>query len=72
MSREMKNGIVLMLLGIALVAVPFFLRMKDHQQSNVYMEAFEEEQDEKTEKSEKKKDALYWRRVLSGLLKYRA
>lgn len=68
MSREMKNGIVLMLLGIALVAVPFFLRMKDHQQSNVYMEAFEEEQDEKTEKSEKKKDALLLEESVIGIV----
>ena len=74
MKRRIKKDIVLILLGVAIVAIPFLLRMKEQERSNRYMKAFEEEQNEEKQnkKDHKKKDSLYYRRVLSGLLKYRA
>ena len=69
MKRRIKKDIVLILLGVAIVAIPFLLRMKEQERSNRYMKAFEEEQNEEIIK---RKIPFYCRRVLSGLLKYRA
>ena len=44
MKRRIKKDIVLILLGVAIVAIPFLLRMKEQERSNRYMKAFEEEQ----------------------------
>ena len=52
MKRRIKKDIVLILLGVAIVAIPFLLRMKEQERSNRYMKAFEEEQNE--EKQNKK------------------
>ena len=68
MSREVKYGIVLMVLGIALVAVPFFLRGKDTMQAEKYMEVLEEKQDEKTTEGKKKKDALLLEERVIGIV----
>ena len=74
MKRRIKKDIVLILLGVAIVAIPFLLRMKEQERSNRYMKAFEEEQNEEKENKKiiKRKIPFYCRRVLSGLLKYRA
>ena len=45
MKRRIKKDIVLILLGVAIVAIPFLLRMKEQERSNRYMKAFEEEQE---------------------------
>ena len=69
MSREMKNGIVLMLLGIALVAVPFYLRMQENNQTDMYIKAFEEVADEEeAETGKKKKDALLLQENVIGII----
>ena len=69
MSREMKNGIVLMLLGIALVAVPFYLRMQENHQTDMYIKAFEEVADEEeAETGNKKKDALLLQENVIGII----
>lgn len=60
MKRRIKKDIVLILLGVAIVAIPFLLRMKEQERSNCYMKAFEEEQNEEkqSKKDHKKKDSL--------------
>ena len=60
MKRRIKKDIVLILLGVANVAIPFLLRMKEQERSNRYMKAFEEEQneEEQNKKDHKKKDSL--------------
>lgn len=60
MKRRIKKDIVLILLGVAIVAIPFLLRMKEQERSNRYMKAFEEEQneEEQNKKDHKKKDSL--------------
>ena len=68
MSNNKKTGIIMICMGIALVAIPFYLCMQDNQQSNVYMEAFEEEQNEKTTESKKKKDALLLEESVIGIV----
>ena len=45
MKRRIKKDMVLILLGVAIVAIPFLLRMKEQERSNRYMKAFEEEQE---------------------------
>ena len=58
MKRRIKKDIVLILLGVAIVSIPFLLRMKEQERSNRYMKAFEEEQNEEKQnkKDHKKKD----------------
>lgn len=58
MRKRIKKDMILILLGIAIVAVPFLLRMKEQERNNRYIEAFEEEQDhEKQNKEDHKKKA---------------
>lgn len=60
MKRRIKKDMVLILLGVAIVTIPFLLRMKEQERSNRYMKAFEEEQNEEKQnkKDHKKKDSL--------------
>lgn len=61
MSRGNKKAIVCITLGIAIAAIPFFLRTQEKERNNRYIDNFrqEEEQDEaKSKKNDKKKTAL--------------
>ena len=41
-----KKAVFLILMGIAIAAVPFLLRMREQQRAGQYMEQFEEDGDE--------------------------
>ena len=70
MKRRIKKDIVLILLGVAIVAIPFLLRMKEQERSNRYMKAFEEEQNEEEQnnKDHKKKDSLLLQEGVIGII----
>lgn len=70
MKRRIKKDIVLILLGVAIVAIPFLLRMKEQERSNRYMKAFEEEQNEEKQnkKDRKKKDSLLLQEGVIGII----
>ena len=65
-----EKDIVLILLGVAIVAIPFLLRMKEQERSNRYMKAFEEEQneEEQNKKDHKKKDSLLLQEGVIGII----
>ena len=70
MKRRIKKDIVLILLGVAIVAIPFLLRMKEQERSNRYMKALEEEQNEEKQnkKDHKKKDSLLLQEGVIGII----
>ena len=70
MKRRIKKDIVLILLGVAIVAIPFLLRMKEQERSNRYMKAFEEEQneEEQNKKDHKKKESLLLQEGVIGII----
>ena len=70
MKRRIKKDIVLILLGVAIVAIPFLLRVKEQERSNRYMKAFEEEQNEEKQnkKDHKKKDSLLLQEGVIGII----
>ena len=70
MKRRIKKDMVLILLGVAIVAIPFLLRMKEQERSNRYMKAFEEEQneEEQNKKDHKKKDSLLLQEGVIGII----
>ena len=70
MKRRIKKDMVLILLGVAIVAIPFLLRMKEQERSNRYMKAFEEEQneEEQNKKDHKKKDSLLLQEGVIGIV----
>ena len=70
MKRRIKKDIVLILLGVAIVAIPFLLRMKEQERSNRYMKVFEEEQneEEQNKKDHKKKDSLLLQEGVIGII----
>ena len=70
MKRRIKTDMVLILLGVAVVAIPFLLRMKEQERSNRYMKAFEEEQNEEKQnkKDHKKKDTLLLQEGVIGII----
>lgn len=56
-----KKTVILILMGIAIAAVPFFLRMREQQRTGQYISQFEEEEDEESEETgnRKKKASPY-------------
>ena len=74
MSRKKVNtGIVIMVLGIVVMAVPFIMRWIGEYRSNQYISHFEEDKDEKQDEEnpahEKKKDALLNEEGVIGIIK---
>ena len=55
MSRGRKNALCLVIIGIALIAVPVFLRRLNDDRTRQYIEAFEEKEKDDGEGQEKKK-----------------
>ena len=57
MGRGRKNALCLVIIGIALIAVPIFLRRMNDDRTQQYIEAFEErEKDDGKGKDKKKTD----------------
>lgn len=56
-----KKVNIFIVVGIAIAAVPFFLRVQEQQRAEQYMNQFEEDEDEESEKngSRKKETSLY-------------
>ena len=55
MRKNGRSAICFILLGIAIVVIPFLLRMRREQDTKMYVNEFEEEEHE--EKADKKKDS---------------
>ena len=55
MGRGWKNALCLVIIGIALIAVPVFLRRMNDDRTKQYIEAFEEKEKDDGEGKEKKK-----------------
>ena len=56
-----KKAVIFILVGIAIAAVPFFLRMRERQRTGQYINQFEEEENEESEETgnRKKKASPY-------------
>lgn len=56
-----KKTVILILIGIAIAAVPFFLRMREQQRADQYINQLEEEEDEESKETgnRKKKASPY-------------
>lgn len=56
-----KKAVIFILVGIAIAAVPFLLRMREQQRAGQYINQFEEEEDEESEETgnRKKKASPY-------------
>lgn len=55
MRKKGRSAVCFILLGIAIVVIPFLLRMRREQDTQMYIKEFEEEEHE--EKTDKKKDS---------------
>ena len=55
MRKNGRSAVCFILLGIAIVVIPFLLRMRQEQDTQMYVKEFEEEEHE--EKTDKKKDS---------------
>lgn len=70
---KLNKGIIMIVLGIAIIAVPFVMRVMDDKRSQDYIENFEEdknhEDEEKKDSSNKKKtDALFNQENVIGII----
>ena len=65
-----KKALFLILMGIAIAAVPFFLRMRERQRTGQYINQFEEEENEESEEtgSRKKKASPYLAEGAAGMV----
>lgn len=65
-----KKTVIFILIGIAIAAVPFFLRMREQQRAGQYINQFEEEEDEESKEtgSRKKKAAPYLEENAIGIV----
>lgn len=56
MNRNNKKAVCFIVLGIAIVVIPFLLRMRQEQDTQMYVKEFEEEHEEKTDKKKDSKE----------------
>lgn len=66
MRKNRKSAAGIILLGIAIVVIPFLLRMRQEQDTQMYVKEFEEEEHE--EKADKKKDSLLSNEEVIGII----
>ena len=66
MRKNRKSAAGIILLGIAIVVIPFLLRMHQEQDTQMYIKEFEEEEHEK--KADKKKDSLLSKEGVIGII----
>lgn len=73
MNRKNKKAVCLIVLGIAVVGIPFLLRMRQEQDTQMYVKEFEEEKRIKRikRKTPRRNSPYYQKMMLSELLKYR-
>lgn len=67
-----KKGFRLILIGIAIVAIPFYLQWRNDYRARQYIEAFEEENEDETKKKkttgQEKEDALLEEEGVIGII----
>ena len=73
MSRGRKNALCLVIIGIALIAVPVFLRRMNDDRTRQYIEAFEEKEKDdgkgqEKKKTDKKEDPLLSKEGVIGII----
>lgn len=56
MNRNNKKAVCFIVLGIAIAVIPFLLRMRQEQDTQMYVKKFEEEHEEKTDKKKDSKE----------------
>ncbi len=66
MRKNGRSAVCFILLGIAIVVIPFLLRMRQEQDTQMYVRKFEEEEYE--EKTDKKKDSLLSKEGVIGII----
>ena len=66
MKKDRKSAGMMILLGIATMVIPFLLRMRQEQDTQMYVKEFEEEEHE--EKADKKKDSLLSKEGVIGIV----
>ena len=66
MRKNGRSAVCFILLGIAIVVIPFLLRMRQEQDTQMYVKEFEEEEHE--EKTDKKKDSLLSKEGVIGII----
>jgi sortase A len=70
--KKVNKGVVMMILGIAVMAVPFIMRWIGEYRSNQYISQFEEDKDEEQDKEnpshKKEKDALLNEEGVIGII----
>ena len=66
MNKNNKNTICFMVLGIVIVIIPFLLRMRREQDTQMYVKEFEEEEHE--EKADKKTGSLLSKEGVIGII----
>lgn len=66
MRKNRKSTAGIILLGIAIVVIPFLLRMRQEQDTQMYVKEFEEGEHE--EKADKKKDSLLSKEEVIGII----
>lgn len=66
MNRKNKKAVCLIVLGIAIAGIPFLLRMRQEQDTQMYIKEFEE--DEQKQKKDKKKESLLSKEGVIGII----
>lgn len=66
MKRNNKKAVCFIVLGIAIAVIPFLLRMRQEQDTQMYIKEFEEEEHE--EKTDKKKESLLSKEGVIGII----
>ena len=70
---KLNKGIIMILLGVAVIAIPFVMRVMDEKRSQDYIARFEEDKHHEDEKEKdsshkKKKDALFNEENVIGII----
>ena len=69
MKRKRGKAVFMIILGIAIAAIPFIARQREQDRTNQYVKEFEEDEDESEETANrKKKDALLLEKGVIGII----
>lgn len=69
MNGKKGKAVFMIILGIAIAAIPFIVRQREQDRANQYVKEFEEDEDESEETANrKKKDALFSEKGVIGII----
>lgn len=69
MKRKRGKAVFMIIMGIAIAAIPFIIRQKEHDRTSQCVKEFEEDEDESEETvNRKKKDALLLEKGVIGII----